>query len=133
MGSRSKFHKAKGATTPGRALLHGPRPKKPLVVRFTDAVDDLINTNAKPAVAGNRNRRRRGMRALDLPTLAMPHAERPAPTASGPEHLPRAYRRAHMLACASSYAKQGAGTRAERRRAARTQARKEFLPARVTS
>lgn len=40
--------------------------------RFTDAVEDLINTNASAKRhTTNVNRRRRGKKAVDLPTLEL--------------------------------------------------------------
>lgn len=131
MGSRSKFHKSKAATSPGRKLLHGPRPKKPIVVRFDDALADLVNENSKArAVKGNRNRRRRGQRALDLPTLAKPHGERPAPAASAAPRPTRSEKRALLRSTTKKFfgLANASTSRAERRRTALAEAREALEP-----
>lgn len=130
MGSRSKEAVGRRATSIGRQF---KKPKKPLVVRFTDALEDLINTNAQPrTAAGNRNRRRRGQRALDLPTLAKPHVERPAPTVSDAPKLTRKTLRAVARGMARTmltpFDEAAPVPRAERRRAALVKARAQMVP-----
>lgn len=49
MGSRSKETVGRRATSPGRQF---KKPKKPLVIRFTDALEDVIREHRADAAKG---------------------------------------------------------------------------------
>ena len=113
MGSRSKFHKSKAASTPGRALLHGPRPKKPLVVRFTDALEDAIRERRQAKASGG------GSGTLTVEGVAPPA-----------KRAPRKTLRAATRALARSMFRTANASvpRAERRRTALAEAREQMAP-----
>lgn len=104
MGSRSKFHKTVRATTTGRILLHGPRPKKPWSPKFAEAFEETMRDKLAP-----------GYVRVEVET---PKTE---PKAG------RAQRRRVMFAIAKNmmpYVEEDARPRAERRRDALAEARR---------
>lgn len=114
MGSRSKFHKAKAATTPGRALLHGPRPKKPLVIGFEDAFWDVLRELRTMKVKGETR-----VFTKSVPTVY-----------GQSDKGPRRSRRAAIRALARSFLRTANASvpRAERRRVALVEAHEALAP-----
>lgn len=114
MGSRSKFHKTVKATTPGRALLHGPRPKKPVTITFEDAFWDVLRELRTKKAAGEAR-----------------VFTKSVPTYYGDRSVgPRDTRRRAIFRLAGDFARTANASvpRAERRRVALVQAREALGP-----